>query len=195
MYDGTPINGPADLRQALMKHSDAILLSFTESLMTYALGRPIEFYDMPAVRTHRPRRGEERQSHVGVHLGCREQRGVSDGQGAAVGDDGSATVETGRRARTAPGRLTWRHRRWYITQKHLSRRTVLRGMGATVALPFLEAMVPARDRRSPRPRPASSPRGHRDGARLGRRDGHRAAEEPVVAGGRRAATSTCRRPA
>ena len=34
-----------------MKHSDAILLSFTESLMTYALGRPIEFYDMPAVRS------------------------------------------------------------------------------------------------------------------------------------------------
>ena len=31
----------------------------------------------------------------------------------------------------------------YITQKHLSRRTVLRGMGATMALPFLEAMVPA----------------------------------------------------
>ena len=32
----------------------------------------------------------------------------------------------------------------YITKTHLSRRTVLRGMGATVALPFLEAMVPAR---------------------------------------------------
>ena len=32
----------------------------------------------------------------------------------------------------------------FISQKHLSRRTVLRGMGATVALPFLEAMVPAR---------------------------------------------------
>jgi hypothetical protein len=31
----------------------------------------------------------------------------------------------------------------FITQKHLSRRTVLRGMGATVALPFLDAMVPA----------------------------------------------------
>jgi Protein of unknown function (DUF1552) len=31
----------------------------------------------------------------------------------------------------------------YITQKHLSRRTVLRGLGATVALPFLDAMVPA----------------------------------------------------
>ena len=32
----------------------------------------------------------------------------------------------------------------YLTKRHLSRRTVLRGMGATVALPFLEAMVPAR---------------------------------------------------
>ena len=32
----------------------------------------------------------------------------------------------------------------YITKKHVSRRTVLRGMGATLALPFLDAMVPAR---------------------------------------------------
>ncbi|MGH9324517.1 MAG: DUF1552 domain-containing protein, partial [Vicinamibacteria bacterium] len=32
----------------------------------------------------------------------------------------------------------------FITNKHISRRTVLRGMGATVALPFLSAMVPAR---------------------------------------------------
>ena len=31
----------------------------------------------------------------------------------------------------------------YITNKHLSRRTVLRGVGATIALPFLESMVPA----------------------------------------------------
>jgi hypothetical protein len=32
----------------------------------------------------------------------------------------------------------------FLTNKHMSRRTVLRGVGATVALPFLEAMVPAR---------------------------------------------------
>jgi hypothetical protein len=31
-----------------------------------------------------------------------------------------------------------------ITKKHISRRTVLRGMGVTMALPFLDAMVPAR---------------------------------------------------
>src|SRR5229473_1760080 len=32
----------------------------------------------------------------------------------------------------------------YISKKHISRRTVLKGMGVTVALPFLDAMVPAR---------------------------------------------------
>ena len=32
----------------------------------------------------------------------------------------------------------------YLTQKQLSRRTVLRAAGVTMALPFLEAMVPAR---------------------------------------------------
>jgi hypothetical protein len=50
MYDGTTISGPADLRQALLKHKDALLLSFTENLLTYALGRQVEYYDMPTVR-------------------------------------------------------------------------------------------------------------------------------------------------
>ena len=31
----------------------------------------------------------------------------------------------------------------FITQRHIPRRTFLRGAGATVALPFLDAMVPA----------------------------------------------------
>jgi uncharacterized protein DUF1592/uncharacterized protein DUF1588/uncharacterized protein DUF1587/uncharacterized protein DUF1585/uncharacterized protein DUF1595 len=50
LYDGTKIDGPAGLRAALMQHSDLVLLSFTENLMTYALGRRVEYYDMPAVR-------------------------------------------------------------------------------------------------------------------------------------------------
>ena len=33
--------------------------------------------------------------------------------------------------------------RMFITKKHLSRRTFLQGAGATLALPFLESMVPA----------------------------------------------------
>jgi mono/diheme cytochrome c family protein len=50
LYDGTEMKGPAGLRAALLKHSDLVILSFTESLMTYALGRRIEHYDMPRVR-------------------------------------------------------------------------------------------------------------------------------------------------
>jgi uncharacterized protein DUF1585 len=34
----------------LLKHSDVFLTSFTESLMTYALGRRLEYTDMPAIR-------------------------------------------------------------------------------------------------------------------------------------------------
>jgi hypothetical protein len=50
LYDGTAMSGPMGLRQALMKRSDVVVSSFTESLMTYALGRRIETYDMPTVR-------------------------------------------------------------------------------------------------------------------------------------------------
>ncbi len=50
LFDGTKLDGPIALRNALLKHQDVIMLSFTESLMTYALGRRVEPYDMPAVR-------------------------------------------------------------------------------------------------------------------------------------------------
>jgi cytochrome c551/c552 len=50
MYDGTRIDGPAGLREAVLKHSDMFVRTFTESLMTYAVGRRVEYYDMPTVR-------------------------------------------------------------------------------------------------------------------------------------------------
>jgi cytochrome c5 len=50
LYDGTKMNGPAGLRDAIVKHSDVFRLSFTENLMTYALGRRVEYTDMPAIR-------------------------------------------------------------------------------------------------------------------------------------------------
>jgi Protein of unknown function (DUF1585)/Protein of unknown function (DUF1588) len=50
LYDGTKMEGADGLRSALVKHKDAVLLSFTEHLMTYALGRRVEPSDMPAVR-------------------------------------------------------------------------------------------------------------------------------------------------
>ncbi len=50
LYDGTKMTGPNGLRAALLKHQDMFYLSFTESLMTYSLGRRIEYFDMPAIR-------------------------------------------------------------------------------------------------------------------------------------------------
>jgi hypothetical protein len=51
MFDGSPLTGPADLRRALLTYSDAFVRNLTENLMTYAIGRRVEYYDMPAVRT------------------------------------------------------------------------------------------------------------------------------------------------
>jgi hypothetical protein len=50
LYDGTKINGPAGLREALVRHQDMVLRSFTENLLTYALGRRVDYSDMPTVR-------------------------------------------------------------------------------------------------------------------------------------------------
>ncbi len=50
MVDGTELQGPDDLRKALMKHPDQFVQTFTERLLTYALGRTLKYYDMPVVR-------------------------------------------------------------------------------------------------------------------------------------------------
>ena len=48
--DGTKINGPDDLRNALLRHPDQFVQTFVENLLTYAMGRTREYYDMPTVR-------------------------------------------------------------------------------------------------------------------------------------------------
>ncbi len=50
MYDGTKIAGPKDLRNFLLGHSDQFVRAATEKLLTYALGRGVEYYDQPVVR-------------------------------------------------------------------------------------------------------------------------------------------------
>jgi hypothetical protein len=50
LVDGTSVTSPADLRKALMKRPAQFVQTMTEKLMTYALGRSVEYYDMPAVR-------------------------------------------------------------------------------------------------------------------------------------------------
>ena len=49
-WDGTEFQGPQELHGLLMVRSDLFVENFTEKLMTYALGRKVEFFDMPSVR-------------------------------------------------------------------------------------------------------------------------------------------------
>jgi len=48
--DGTKINGPDDLRNALLRRPDQFVQTFVENLLTYSMGRTREYYDMPTVR-------------------------------------------------------------------------------------------------------------------------------------------------
>jgi hypothetical protein len=50
-YDGTPIASRSDLVAALLKRPEPLVRNFTENLMTYALGRRVEAYDQPTVRS------------------------------------------------------------------------------------------------------------------------------------------------
>ena len=50
MADGLVVNGPDDLRRALSAHRDQFTQTLTVNLMTYALGRTVEYFDMPQVR-------------------------------------------------------------------------------------------------------------------------------------------------
>ena len=49
-YDGTAISTPPQLAAVLLKRPVPLVRNFTERLLAYAIGRPTEYYDQPAVR-------------------------------------------------------------------------------------------------------------------------------------------------
>jgi hypothetical protein len=50
MFEGSEVNGPAGLRQMIAKRPEVFVGVMTEKLLTYALGRPVSYKDMPAIR-------------------------------------------------------------------------------------------------------------------------------------------------
>ncbi|HEY6391568.1 MAG TPA: DUF1592 domain-containing protein [Bryobacteraceae bacterium] len=50
MFDGAKLDGPVSLRQAILNRSDAFVGTFAENLLSYGLGRVIDYRDMPFVR-------------------------------------------------------------------------------------------------------------------------------------------------
>ena len=51
LADGTKVNGPVALRNAILSRPEAFMTVLTERIMTYALGRGVEPSDMPVVRS------------------------------------------------------------------------------------------------------------------------------------------------
>ncbi len=148
----------------------------------YGLGRVIQPYDMPAVRAIQREAAGLGRALCGDRARHREERAVPDAPGRRYADGhrlGRQTARslTHRRRRRHPEKLM------YITKKHLSRRTVLQGMGAAVALPFLDAMVSAQ---TPLAKTAAMPKSrlgrHRDGARRRRQHHRRHGQALLVAG-------------
>ena len=113
--DGTQFEGPAGLRTLLSAHRDEFVVTVTRKLLTYALGRGVEYYDLPAVRQIVRDAAARRLPLVGDHSRDRQERAVSDAEIGVM----------------------------IITKKAIPRRTVLRGLGAALALPLLDGMVPA----------------------------------------------------
>ncbi len=53
--DGTKFDGPAGLQNILMTRKEQFVEALTERMLTYGLGRGVEYYDMPAIREVRDR--------------------------------------------------------------------------------------------------------------------------------------------
>jgi Protein of unknown function (DUF1592)/Protein of unknown function (DUF1588)/Protein of unknown function (DUF1587)/Protein of unknown function (DUF1585)/Protein of unknown function (DUF1595) len=70
MVDGTKLSGPASLHSALLSRSDVFVSTLTEKLMTYAIGRGLKYYDMPAVRaiTRDAGRNDDRFSSIVIGI-------------------------------------------------------------------------------------------------------------------------------
>jgi hypothetical protein len=69
LVDGSPVAGPADLRKAVLARSDSFVTITTERLMTYALGRPVEYYDLPTVRAIVREAGAKNHTFSSLALG------------------------------------------------------------------------------------------------------------------------------
>jgi cytochrome c551/c552 len=69
LVDGTPVKSVTDLRKAVLGRSDAFMTTTTERLMTYALGRAVNYTDMPTVRAIVRDAGKSKNSFSSLVLG------------------------------------------------------------------------------------------------------------------------------
>ena len=112
---GASIDGLTGLRALLLRQPDQFPTTLTEKLLAYALGRRLEYYDRPAVRQIVRAAAADDYRWSSLILGIVKKSAFPD----------AGILMT------------------FLTAKPLPRRTVLRGLGAAMSLPLLDAMTPA----------------------------------------------------
>ena len=88
LYDGTPIDGPASLRNALLKRPSVFKRTFARNLMAYAIGRRVEYYDMPTIRAMERNAAENGDRMSYFILGVVQSSAFRMGRAIAATDSG-----------------------------------------------------------------------------------------------------------
>jgi hypothetical protein len=69
LFDGQKVSGVVELRNALLRYSPQFVRNLTEKLMTYAVGRRMDYYDMPVVRSIVRDAGKQNNRFSSIVLG------------------------------------------------------------------------------------------------------------------------------
>ena len=113
--NGIEFYGPQGLRTLLLERREQFSGTVTEKLLAYAIGRGPEHYDRATVRGITRGSSFRRLPLVVYYCGYRAKHAISNAEVGVM----------------------------IITKKAIPRRTMLRGLGASLALPLLDGMVPA----------------------------------------------------
>src|SRR5262245_9956380 len=99
LLDGTKVDGVVTLRKALVRQPEIFVSTVTEKLLTYALGRGLQYYDMPTVRSIVADAGQHEYRFSSIVLGIVGSAPFQKRTTPAVGEPGnaarSASRETG----------------------------------------------------------------------------------------------------
>jgi hypothetical protein len=87
LYDGSPIDGPAGLRAVILKRPTVFRRTLAKNLMAYALGRRVEYYDMPTIREMERNAAENGDRMSEYILGVVKSPAFRMSRGVALTDD------------------------------------------------------------------------------------------------------------
>ena len=132
LLDGTKVDGPAALRGALLQQKDQFVKAVTGKLLMYALGRELDYHDAPAIRAI------VRAAAADDYRWSSTILAIVKSTPFQMRRASRSMIQASRKRRRPGGGggapPTKKDPIMIVTKKAISRRTVLRGIGATVSL-------------------------------------------------------------